>query len=97
LFVPKLEGAFGTTVEALMSTPRKWGVAPAASLMKVFLPYLTFNTVFDNSNIVEELGEKPRPFNEYAYPLLEFATNGGFEYPYVEWPADGDAKTAHVA
>ena len=97
MFAPKLEGTFGSAVEALMSTPRKWGVAPAASLMKVFLPYLTYNTVFDNSNIVDELGDKPVPFTEYAYPLLKFAVGGNFSYPYKDWPADGDAKVAKVA
>jgi thioester reductase-like protein len=94
MFAPKLERTVGGAVEALMSTPRKWGLAPAASLMKVFWPYLTFNTVFDNSHIVEELGHKPRPFSEYGYPLLRFAVDGKFEYPYVDWPADGDAKVA---
>ncbi len=97
MFAPRLEGTFGGAVDALMSTPRKWGVAPAASLMKVFLPYLTFNTVFDNSHIVDELGEKPRSFAEYGYPLLRFAVDGGFEYPYKEWPADGDEKVSKVA
>lgn len=97
VFAPKLEGTFGGAVEALMSTPRKWGMAPAASLMKVFLPYLTFNTVFGNSHIVEELGHKPKRFSEYGYPLLRFAVDGGFEYPYRDWPADGDEKLANIA
>ena len=97
MFVPKLEGTFGGAVEALMSTPRKWGVAPAASLMKVFLPYLTFNTVFGNSHIVEELGHKPKPFSVYGYELLKFAVEGGFKFPYKDWPADGDEKVAKVA
>ena len=97
VFAPKLEGTFGGAVDALMSTPRKWGMAPAASLMKVFLPYLTFNTVFGNSHIVEELGYKPKRFSDYGYPLLRFAVDGGFEYPYKDWPADGDDKVSKVA
>ena len=97
MFAPRLEGTFGGAVDALMSTPRKWGVAPAASLMKVFLPYLTFNTVFANGHIVEELGHAPAPFSEYGYPLLRFAVDGGFEYPYEDWPADGDERLAELA
>ena len=94
-FAPRLERTFGRTVEALMSTPRKWGVAPAASLMKVFWPYLTYNTVFDNSRIVTELGgEKPAPFSSYAYPLLKFAVDGGFEYPYRPWPQERSSSRA---
>ena len=97
MFAPQLERPFGGAVEALMSTPKKWGVSPAASLMKVFLPYLTNNTVFGNSHIVEELGEKPRPFGEYAYDLLRFAVDGKFKYPYKPWPQDADKRLEKVA
>ncbi|MEX1363004.1 MAG: SDR family oxidoreductase [Nannocystaceae bacterium] len=87
VFVPRLGGAFSAGIEAAMNTPRQYGLAPAASLMKVFWPYLTNNTVFDNSRIVEQLGgERPRPFTEYAYPLLRFAVGGKFTYPYRPWP-----------
>ena len=61
-------------------------MAPAASLMKVFIPYLTFNTVFDNQRIVEELGGKPAPFSEYANGLRNFARSGKFTYDYKPWP-----------
>ncbi|MFT5432443.1 MAG: thioester reductase-like protein [Myxococcota bacterium] len=90
-FIPQLEGAFDMLVNALANTPRKWGVAPHASLMKVFLPYLTFNTVFDNSRVVEALGEAPASFDSYAYPLYRFATDGGFKYPYQPWPGEPDS------
>ena len=86
VFAPRLERSFSRGVDALMGTPRKWGVSLPASLMKVFLPYLTFNTVFDNSRVIDELGEAPAPFTEYAYPLFRFASGGGFKYPYKPWP-----------
>lgn len=86
IFAPRLEGPFARTVDALMGTPRKWGASLPASLMKVFLPYLTFNTVFDNSRIVEELGDTPRPFTDYGFPLFRFASEGNFTYPYKPWP-----------
>lgn len=97
VFAPALERPFGGAVDALMSTPRKWGLAPAASLMKVFLPYLTNNTVFDNAHTVEAMGRKPRPFSDYAYPLLKFAVGGGFKYDYAPWPADAAARVGAVA
>jgi thioester reductase-like protein len=97
VFAPRLERTFTGAVEALMNTPRKWGVSGAASLMKVFLPYLTNNTVFDNSHIVEALGHKPVRFSEYAYPLLRFAVDGKYTYPYQPWPADAEARLAKVA
>lgn len=86
VFMPRLERSFSRTVDALMNTPRGWGVSLPASLMKVFLPYLTYNTIFDNRRIIDELGEAPRPFTEYAYPLFRFASDGGFTYPYKPWP-----------
>jgi thioester reductase-like protein len=92
LFAPRLEKPFEKLVESLMSTPRRLGIAPAASLMKVFLPYLVYDTVFDNQRIVEELGEAPTPFSEYAHGLLRFAIDGGFSYPFVPWPDDAQQR-----
>jgi thioester reductase-like protein len=92
VFAPRLEKTFDRLIEALMSTPRKLGLAPAASLMKVFLPYLVFDTVFDNRRIVAELGEKPAPFSDYAHGLLRFAVDGKFTYPYAPWPDDAEQR-----
>jgi thioester reductase-like protein len=91
-FTPWLEGPFGSLVNVLSNTPRKWGVALPASLLKVFLPYLNFNTVFDNSRVCAELGEEPPPFTEYAHDLLNFAVDGDFTYPYQPWPEQKQAR-----
>lgn len=88
VFAPQLLPAFTKGVEQLMGTPRGWGIAPAASLMKVFLPYLAYDTVFDNSRIQKVLGRPPTPFTEYCYDLFKFATEGNFKYPYKPWPDD---------
>jgi thioester reductase-like protein len=85
-FVPGLEGPFTKTVNALANSPRSLGVAYPASLLKVFMPYLVFDTVFDNSRVVEEMGFAPEPFSSYAYDLFDFATSHNFEYPYLAWP-----------
>ena len=92
--MPFLEQPFTKLVDALSNSPREWGIAPAASLMKVFLPYLVFNTVFDNSRVVEEMGSKPAAFSEYAYPLFRFASEGSFRYPYRPWPKNGGTVAA---
>ena len=34
-----------------------------ATLLKVFIPYLVWNTVFDNTRITSETGKKPAPFS----------------------------------
>lgn len=86
-FLPRLHKPTGLLVDALMSTPATWGVSRPASLMKVFWPYIGYDTVFDNHRIVRALdGEAPVPFSNYAYPLLRFAVDGGFKYPYKPWP-----------
>ena len=86
LFVPALERPFGRSLAALAVTPRGLGVSGAASLLNVFWPYVTFDTVFDNRRVVEALGERPAPFSDYAGPLLEFALGHGFSYPHEPWP-----------
>jgi thioester reductase-like protein len=88
LFAPELLPTFGKGVEQLMNTPKKWGIAPGASLMKVFLPYLAYDTVFDNTRIAKVLGGAPTPFTEYCFDLFKFATDGGFKYPYKPWPEE---------
>jgi thioester reductase-like protein len=91
VFLPQLKNTFAKGIEKLMDTPKNWGVAPAASLMKVFFPYITYDTVFDNSRIQKVLGRAPAPFTDYCAALYEFATKGGFKYSYKPWPSDVQA------
>lgn len=84
LYAPSLRRPFTALVNMLAQ--RHGTVGYAASLMKVFLPYLYFNTVFDNTRVVTELGRAPVPFSEYSYPLLRFSTENRFRYNYREWP-----------
>jgi nucleoside-diphosphate-sugar epimerase len=85
-FFPSLEGPFTSVVNRL-SRRRGSSIGYGASLLKVFLPYLVWNTVFDNTRICSELGAKPVPFSEYSYPLLRFAREGHFTYNYQDWPS----------
>jgi thioester reductase-like protein len=87
VFLPALEAPFGLAVGALSVTPRGLGVSGPASLLRVFWPYVVFDTVFDNRRVVEELGEAPTPFGEYAASVLDFALQNDFQYPYQPWPA----------
>src|SRR6202050_5092574 len=85
IFMPKLETS---SVKMVNSLSRRSGkIGGIATLLKVFLPYLTWNTVFDNSRIVAELGRKPARFSDYCYGLLQFSRENRFAYPYQEWPA----------
>ncbi|MFZ0360089.1 MAG: SDR family oxidoreductase [Terriglobales bacterium] len=84
LFLPILEKPFRSIVNSLAN--RQGGVGHGAALMKVFLPYLTWNTVFDNTRATSEMGRTPVPFSKYSLPLLRFSREHNFEYPYQAWP-----------
>ncbi|MGA7574296.1 MAG: SDR family oxidoreductase [Terriglobales bacterium] len=84
VFLPILEKPFSSIVNTLAS--RKGPIGHNAALMKVFLPYLTWNTVFDNTRVTTEMGRKPAPFSQYSFPLLRFSREHNFEYPYQSWP-----------
>ncbi len=85
IFASVLERPFSGTVDLLSNYRNK--LSYGASLMKVFMPYLVWNTVFDNTRIVSELGRKPVPFSQYSFALLKFSREANFTYPYREWPA----------
>jgi thioester reductase-like protein len=88
-FLPSFGKPFSGTVDWLAK--RRGAIAHGASLLKVFWPYLEWNTVFDNSRVVAELWEAPAKFSTYAYPLLKFSRENKFRYPAKPWPCSPDA------
>src|SRR6201993_5318616 len=91
-YLPALGGTFVGTVNWL--SHKKNNLGRGASLLKVFWPYLVWNTVFDNSRVVEELdGETPAKFSAYAYPLLKFSRDNKFRYPARPWPSQNASMT----
>lgn len=95
VFIPSLEKPFTRINNWLASVLRNNSIGYGATLLKVFLPYITFNTVFDNTRITSETGKKPIPFSEYCFPLLKFSRESNFSYPYKDWP--GDTTPADLA
>lgn len=91
-FVPGLEGSSSRIINTLARRAGK--VGGLAMLLKVFYPYLVWNTVFDNSRVVAEMGRKPVPFSEYCYPLLRYSRENDFKYKYREWPAASPSSEA---
>jgi hypothetical protein len=91
VYMPSLEGPSSKVVNALAGRAGK--VGGLATLMKVFLPYLVWNTVFDNRRVVAEMARKPAPFSQYCYPLLHFSRDNHFIYKYRDWPAESTAKS----
>ncbi|HXP78878.1 MAG TPA: SDR family oxidoreductase, partial [Verrucomicrobiae bacterium] len=99
LFWPGLERNFSSVVNWLSNS--RGTIGRSASLLKVFMPYLVWDTVFENSRVVAEMGRAPEPFSKYCYPLLRFSRDNHFSYPYQPWPASAvlvreDAAAAGV-
>ncbi len=88
VFLPALEKPFTAINNWIADTFRGNTISSGAALLKVFIPYLVFNTVFDNTRITIETGKKPAPFSQYCYPLLKFSRAGNFTYPYKDWPKE---------
>jgi thioester reductase-like protein len=85
VFLPFAEGPFTGSVKFLSN--RRGTLGSGATLLKVFMPYLVWNTVFDNTRVTSELGRRPVPFSQYSFPLLKFSRENNFEYQYQPWPA----------
>ena len=93
---PWLGGPFSEMVNWL--SRRGGATGYGASLLKVFWPYLIWNTVFDNSRVVAELGgEEPAKFSTYAHPLLKFSRENKFRYPAKSWPAPASSSIPAIA
>ena len=92
IFLPFAEKPFAGSVNFLSN--RKGHIGQGATLMKVFMPYLVWNTVFDNTRVTQELGRKPVPFSQYSFPLLKFSRDNQFQYRYQPWPAAAGGTAA---
>ncbi len=90
VYMPGLEGPSSKMVNALAGRAGKIG--GLATLLKVFLPYLVWNTVFDNRRITAEMGRRPEPFSRYCYPLLSFARQNNFAYKYRNRPVSAASQ-----
>jgi hypothetical protein len=95
MYWPWLGGPFSGMVEWL--SKRGGAMGYGASLLRVFWPYLNWNTVFDNSRVVADLGESPAKFSTYAYPLLKFSRENKFRYPAKSWPSTASASIPAIA
>jgi hypothetical protein len=87
-----LERPFSAVVNTLSNLTGP--ISHGASLMKVFMPHLLWNTVFDNTRVTTEFGRKPVPFSQYSFPLLKFSREGKFTYRYQDWPAQAGGTAA---
>lgn len=77
---------FFDLVTAMGSAMLPAQVRRTAALLKAFWPYLTFNTVFHNGRIIEEMGRGPVSFVNVARDLYRYAKNVGFQYNHKPLP-----------
>ena len=95
-YVPGLAGPLAAGLRAA----GRWGPANLsrdARLLRVFWPYLLWDTVFENARAVAEIGRAPTPFTSYCVNLLEFARAHAFQYPYRERPRrSAEPPAAHA-
>jgi thioester reductase-like protein len=86
LFVPRWNRTSQWLFDQGATAPRGWPITGPAALLKVFWPYLSNNTVFDNAHTLALVGRAPASFSTYAWPLFRFAADGGFTFPHQPWP-----------
>lgn len=90
-FAPALLAPFQAAVDLASASRAKNTVTYVASLLKVFLPYITYDTVFDNTRAVAEVGAPPASFTDYGPALYRWAKAHSFTYPARPLPSREDA------
>jgi thioester reductase-like protein len=83
VYIPLLRRPFSLFIDCLNALPKGNIVQSIGALLKVFLPYIIYDTVFDNSRVTEEIGEAPVPFTHYCADLYAYSSSVNFKYPYV--------------
>jgi thioester reductase-like protein len=91
-FVAGLEKPFDALVNSMAGWRARNVATYIASLLKVFLPYITYDTVFDNRRAVDEIGVEPVPFVDDCADLYRFSKRVDFEYPHVPLPPRSESK-----
>ncbi len=89
-FSETMQKPFDRTMKALAELPQRNVLQNIGSLFAVFMPYITYDTVFDNTRAVQELGVAPVPFTEYGPELYRYAKSVEFTYPAEPLPEKPD-------
>lgn len=86
--LPRLDRPFEWVFRAMNRAPRGSVVAGVGALMKVFWPYIRYNTVFLNDRVVAELGHEPVPFTDYSAELYRWVKQHNYRYPHEDLSAE---------
>ncbi len=79
-FAPWLFPSFKASADALARSSTRNVATAVGSLISVFLPYIAWDTVFDNTRAVTEVGVAPVPFDRYCGPLYTWSKQNKFEW-----------------
>ncbi len=85
-FQAKLEAPFAFVMDQLAGSKARNTATLIGSLFKVFLPYITYDTIHDSTRAVTELGVAPVPFSQYGARLYDFVKKHDYSYPYRPLP-----------
>jgi len=94
---PKLDRTFELGFRAMNRLPRRMKLQQVGAVMKVFWPYVTFDTVFDNTRVCTEIGKQPAAFPTYCAELFAFANRVRFRYPYRPLPVTRKESMTQLA
>ncbi|MEM6960420.1 MAG: SDR family oxidoreductase [Myxococcota bacterium] len=93
-FVPKAKAPLESLLQLVSQSSIRNHATHVASLMKVFLPYFTFDTVLDNERTTTLLETEPTAFTDYCLDLYRYAKRHNFSYPYRPLPQKPSAKSS---
>jgi thioester reductase-like protein len=82
-FAPRLATGFGWVVRGMNRLPRGTALQPIGAVLKVFWPYIVYDTVFANTRASAAVGRPPTPFPAYCAGLFEWATARRYSYPHI--------------
>lgn len=85
--LPQLYTPTEVAFDVIAGLPQRNALTFIGSLFKVFLPYITFDTVFVNERAVEEINEAPASFLDYGPAFAEWCRGQNYEFPYAPLPA----------
>lgn len=77
-FERRLSGAFSAAMRGMNRLPRG-PLQQMGAIMKVFWPYITYDTVFDNQRVTSELSRSPARFETYCAGMYRYAKRVNFE------------------
>lgn len=87
-FGKRFEWGWDKAIRAMNRAPRGTAVSGIGALLKVFWPYVTYDTVFVNDRAVAEIGFAPTPFPAYCAGLYAWSKANKFSYPARPLAAD---------